>query len=412
MKTPLPVASGAADRAGDRRLWLLVVLAFVVLEHDGRSRELDAALDHESPPGVAARGERTPRRATTVAVAVPEPARPLTEQLGQLVKSSAEFGAATGTFTPGTRRLAFGLTTSSGAFIYAPTAVYIAKTASSPAQGPYLAPADPMSVLAQYRSKENSGPGGIKAIYAAQLPIPGTGTYTVLSLTKTSKGLIGAPGEIAVTKTSPIPNVGQRPPDIATDTAATVGGNTALLTTRQPPEQMHSVSFNTVLGKRPIALLFSTPEFCVSRVCGPVTDVAVQLQHQFGNKITFIHEEVYADNQPSKGLRSQLKAFHLRTEPWLFAINRRGIIIARLRGCSGPPNWRRRCGQPCDERQPAPDGASRRHRRAGSCRSRGRGRGLRGLELGRWRHGAERRPGASVHARAVCADRRVRADIR
>ena len=257
------------------------------------------------------------------------------QQLGQLVKSSAELGAATGTFTPGTRRLAFGLTTSSGAFIYAPTAVYIAKSPSSPAHGPYLAAADPMSVLAQYRSKENSGPGGITAIYAAQLPIPGTGTYTVLSLSKTSKGFIGAPGEIAVSKTSPIPNVGQRPPDIATDTAATVAGNMALLTTRQPPEQMHSVSFNTALGKRPIALLFSTPEFCVSRVCGPVTDVAVQLQHTFANKITFIHEEVYADNQPSKGLRPQLKAFHLRTEPWLFVINRRGVIVARLEGAFG-----------------------------------------------------------------------------
>jgi hypothetical protein len=265
----------------------------------------------------------------------PSPRGRSLQQLGQLVKSSAELGAATGTFTPGTRRLAFGLTTSSGAFIYAPTAVYIAKTASSPAQGPYLAPADPMSVLPQYRSKENSGPGGIKAIYAAQLPIPGTGTYTVLSLTKTSKGLIGAPGEIAVSRTSPIPNVGQRPPGIATDTVATVGGNMALLTTRQPPEQMHSVSFDTVLGKRPIALLFSTPEFCVSRVCGPVTDVAVQLQHQFGDMITFIHEEVYADNQPSKGLRSQLKAFHLRTEPWLFAINRHGVIVARLEGAFG-----------------------------------------------------------------------------
>ncbi|HWE58062.1 MAG TPA: hypothetical protein VG228_00070, partial [Solirubrobacteraceae bacterium] len=101
----------------------------------------------------------------------PSPRGRSLQQLGQLVKSSAELGAATGTFTPGTRRLAFGLTTSSGAFIYAPTAVYIAKTASSPAQGPYLAPADPMSVLPQYRSKENSGPGGIKAIYAAQLPI-------------------------------------------------------------------------------------------------------------------------------------------------------------------------------------------------------------------------------------------------
>ena len=122
---------------------------------------------------------------------------------------------------------------------------------------------------------------------------------------------------------------------MATDTPATVGGNTALLTTRIPPEQMHSVSFNQIVGKRPVALLFSTPQFCVSRVCGPVTDVAVQLQHQFAGRITFIHQEVYAGNQPSKGFRPQMKAFHLTTEPWLFVIDRRGIIVARLEGAFG-----------------------------------------------------------------------------
>jgi hypothetical protein len=261
-------------------------------------------------------------------------------QLAAHVKSTAQLGAATGAFTPGTRRLAFGLTTQSGAFIYAPTAVYISKSPDAPAKGPYLAPADPMSVQPQFRSKQNSGPGGIKAIYAAQVPVPGAGTFTVLSLTRTKEGLIGAPGEIAATKTSPIPNVGQRPPDIATDTVASVHGNIALLTTRLPPEEMHSVSFNQVLGKRPVALLFSTPQFCISRVCGPVTDVAVQLQHEFGNKITFIHEEVYVNNDPSKGLRPQLKAFHLRTEPWLFAINRKGVIAARLEGAFGTTELR------------------------------------------------------------------------
>jgi hypothetical protein len=256
------------------------------------------------------------------------------------VKSSAQLGAATGTFTPGTQRLAFGLTASSGEYIYAPTAIYFAKSPSTPAKGPFLAPADPMSVAPQYRSKQNSGPGGIKAIYATELPVPHAGTYTVLSITRTKKGLIGAPGEIAVAKSSPIPDVGQRPPDIATDTAATVGGDMALLTTRVPPEQMHSVSLQQVLGKRPIALLFSTPQFCISRVCGPVTDVAVELQHEFSKRITFIHEEVYVDNQPSKGLRPQLKAFHLRTEPWLFTINRRGIITARLEGAFGTTELR------------------------------------------------------------------------
>jgi hypothetical protein len=256
-------------------------------------------------------------------------------QLGALVHSSAQFGAATGTFTPGRRRLAFGLNAASGQFIYAPTAVYISRTPGAPATGPYPAPADPMTVAPQFRSQQNAGPGGIEAIYAARLPIPSAGTYTVLALTRTTKGLIGAPGEIAVSASSPIPDVGQKAPDVATDTAATVGGDTALLTTRRPPEQMHSVSLSQVLGRRPVVLLFSTPQFCVSRVCGPVTDVTVALQHEFGNRIAFIHEEVYAHNQPSQGLRPQLKAFHLRTEPWLFAINRRGVIVARLEGAFG-----------------------------------------------------------------------------
>jgi hypothetical protein len=261
-------------------------------------------------------------------------------QLADTVQKSAQLGAATGTFTPGRRRLAFALNTSSGAFIYAPTAIYIAKTPSSPASGPFLAPADPMTVAPEFRSKQNLGPGGIQAIYAAQIPLPKTGTYDVLALTRTPQGLMGSPGEVAVAPSSPIPAVGQRPPDVATDTPASVHGNVSLLTTRIPPDDMHAVSFNQVLGKKPVALLFSTPQLCVSKVCGPVTDIGVALEREFAGKVTFIHEEVYVDNQPSKGLRPQLKAFHLQTEPWLFTINRRGVIAARLEGSFGMNEFR------------------------------------------------------------------------
>jgi hypothetical protein len=256
-------------------------------------------------------------------------------QLARRVGSSVQLGAATGTFTPGTRRFAFALTDRAGGFLYAPTALYVARTPNAPAQGPFVAPADPMGVAARYRSRENTGPGGIKAIYATALPLHHAGTYAVLALARTSRGLVGAPGEVAVAAASPIPDVGQRPPAIATDTAASVNGNTALLTTRHPPEQMAGVTLKQVLGKRPVALLFSTPQLCTSRVCGPVTDVAVSEQHEFASRIAFIHQEVYVNNDPSKGLRPQLQAFHLRTEPWLFVINRRGVIVARLEGAFG-----------------------------------------------------------------------------
>lgn len=256
-------------------------------------------------------------------------------QLGRMASSTTTLSAANGTFTPGMRRLAFGLIDTAQRFAYGPTAVYIAPTQTSPARGPFLAPADPVSVARQYRSAQDAGPDDISAIYSTELPLPHPGVFDVLTLTRAGGALIASLGEIAVASSTPIPGVGQRPPDISTETLPSVHGDVRLLTTRLPPEQMHSVSFNHVLGKRPVALLFSTPELCTSRVCGPVTDIMVELQHQFAGRVTFIHQEIYVDNDPSKGLRSQLAAFHLQTEPWLFTINRQGVIAARLEGTFG-----------------------------------------------------------------------------
>jgi hypothetical protein len=102
-----------------------------------------------------------------------------------------------------------------------------------------------------------------------------------------------------------------------------------------PPSDMHAESFDQVVGKKPVALLFSTPQLCQSRVCGPVTDVALQLKAKYGDKIDFIHQEVYVDNDTNKGLRPPLQAFHLRTEPWLFVVGADGEIAARLEGSFG-----------------------------------------------------------------------------
>ncbi len=130
------------------------------------------------PPAVA----ELPAAETPTAGQFPAPGGRTLQQLAKLVRSSAQFGAATGTFTPGARRLAFALTTTAGAFIYAPTAVYLAAGPNAhDVKGPFLAPADPMNVAPSFRSRQNQGPGGIDAIYAARVPVPHAGTYTVLS---------------------------------------------------------------------------------------------------------------------------------------------------------------------------------------------------------------------------------------
>jgi hypothetical protein len=102
-----------------------------------------------------------------------------------------------------------------------------------------------------------------------------------------------------------------------------------------------NVNFRDVIGKRPVALLFATPQLCQSRVCGPVTDLELQLEHSYRDRMAFIHQEVYVDNEVDKGLRPQLQAFHLRTEPWLFTFDRQGRVAARLEGAFGVNAFRR-----------------------------------------------------------------------
>ena len=103
---------------------------------------------------------------------------------------------------------------------------------------------------------------------------------------------------------------------------------------------MHTVDFADVLGKEPVVLLFATPALCQSRVCGPVVDVAEQVEHEAGDGVDFIHMEVFNNNNASDGYRPQLRAFGLRTEPWLFVIDRKGIVAAGSRAPSTPRSWR------------------------------------------------------------------------
>jgi hypothetical protein len=95
---------------------------------------------------------------------------------------------------------------------------------------------------------------------------------------------------------------------------------------------MHADNFADVLGKRPILLLFATPALCQSRVCGPVVDIAEEVKGDHKSDTAFIHMEIYNDNELEKGFRPQVAAYKLPTEPWAFAIDRKGKVAARIEG--------------------------------------------------------------------------------
>jgi hypothetical protein len=155
-------------------------------------------------------------------------------------------------------------------------------------------------------------------------------------VTKLGGTLVGAPAEVRVSRRSRIPDVGDRAPAVETDTVATAAGDLAAIDTRRPfARELHETSFKDVVGRKPVALLFATPQLCQSRVCGPVVDIQLQMKEKYGDRMTFIHQEVYRDNKVEKGLRPSLRAFGLRTEPWLFTVGSDGRIAARLEGSFG-----------------------------------------------------------------------------
>lgn len=220
----------------------------------------------------------------------------------------------------------------------AEVAIYYVKVPGELAVGPFPARIESLATEPEFQGKTTTeDPDVASVVYSAQIPFPTDGEYKVVALIKEKGGFARKPlGVVQVGEFEKIPRPGEKAPLIQTPTASSVGGDLAKLSTRVPPDTQNKVNYADVLGKEPILLLFTTPKFCQSRVCGPAVDVAEQAQHEFEGKANFIHMEIYNDNDPSKGVRPQVRRFHLPTEPWLFAINREGVVSAAIEGGFGP----------------------------------------------------------------------------
>lgn len=257
------------------------------------------------------------------------------QELASEARPGTNLAPGTGTYEPGENRVAFGLLNDQNEILYAPTAIYVARTPSSPAEGPYIAPTDSLVTEPAFRSQNAASEADpFASIYAADVELPKSGRWAMLVLSDTDSGLVGATGELRVAAKSPVPNIGDPAPVVNTDTVGDVS-DISKIDTRTPPDDMHDIDASDVIGEKPVALLFATPAFCESRVCGPVTDIAEQMKDKYGDQMDFIHQEVYVDNDPAKGLRQPLLDYKLRSEPWLFTIDADGNVAARLEGSFG-----------------------------------------------------------------------------
>jgi hypothetical protein len=214
-------------------------------------------------------------------------------------------------------------------------AIYTSRRDGSDLQGPYTARRESFAVKSPYRSAQAAGDlANGDAFYVSNLKFAAAGNRVLTALVRMDGRLVAAgAAELQVHGEGGPPKIGDDAIDMHTLTPADVGGDLEKLTTRIPPDKdMVSTDLADVLGRKPVVLLFATPRLCASKVCGPVTDIAEQVRAEAGDGVAFIHQEIYLDNNVSKGTREQVNKWRLPTEPWLFAIDRTGKVVARFEG--------------------------------------------------------------------------------
>ena len=122
--------------------------------------------------------------------------------------------------------------------------------------------------------------------------------------------------------------------------------------TRTPIRRSTRLSVKDALAAHdPFVLVFATPKFCTSAQCGPTLDRVKPLVAEFP-AVTFINVEPYELEFKDGGLQAVRDAsgsltptravfeWGILSEPWVFVVDRDGIVTGSFEGVVGTDELR------------------------------------------------------------------------
>ena len=142
---------------------------------------------------------------------------------------------------------------------------------------------------------------------------------------------------VKVLEESSTPGMGAMVSPIDHPTSVDVEELSDISTSPDPIPAMYRTSVAEALEQgKPFLVVFATPAFCQSRICGPVVETVAKLLPVYGDELEFIHIEPYdldlireeGKLAPSK----EAQAWGLPSEPWVFLVDASGRLIAKFEG--------------------------------------------------------------------------------
>ncbi len=172
-------------------------------------------------------------------------------------------------------------------------------------------------------------------LYVTYYEFPAAGLWEVI---------VSADGEdlgaalIEVTEESAVPNIGDPAPKSVTPTGTTVAELAAISTDPEPDPSLYDLTIaDAVTNGRPTVIVFATPAFCQTALCGPTLET-VKAAGAGRDDIDLVHIEPFDLELAPQGTLQPIGPmadWGLVTEPWVFVVDADGLVSATFEGIIG-----------------------------------------------------------------------------
>ncbi len=248
------------------------------------------------------------------------------------------------------QRVLVGLSTTDGRVLQGGKVDLTFQFADDPASTPEVAATGtflpvPGSSAAGPEAKIGRPSQGI-GVYAAQnVTLPKPGIWTVDVRKAGTKSAVLAQSAVEVVDQPMVPDVGQAAPSTNNPTEKSVVAR-EILDSRSGPSGLGDALADPVLHQdvvddlvrdhRPFVVVASTPAYCQSKFCGPVTDLVDTIANEKTHgDVAFVHLEVFEKFDNAAGTRLNpwvipwIDGNGDGHEPWVFVVDRNGKVAAR-----------------------------------------------------------------------------------
>jgi hypothetical protein len=179
----------------------------------------------------------------------------------------------------------------------------------------------------------HGGDSVVRGLYIAQLSFARAGDWGIeLLVSQENRPVEAVRLAVTVLEAPTTPAIGSAAPRSRNLIARDVKNLREIDTSPKPDARLHQVRIADAIAQRkPQLIVFATPQFCTSRMCGPVVDIVRTLLPTYGKRVAFIHQEIWQDFADKKVFPT-VEEWRLFTEPWIFVVDGQGVIRAKFEG--------------------------------------------------------------------------------